>query len=117
MIVITGKGSPDYSTRIFSRMLSRRLKLPVFYLGDCDPYGIEILCTYTFGCPSSASHSHLLAIPIIRWIGPFITDVVADRLLIVNNALLSLNDKDIQKLNNLVAKPYFQFASIYIYIY
>ncbi|CAI0437491.1 unnamed protein product [Linum tenue] len=48
-IVITGRGYPDIPTRRFLRLLIEKLRLPVYCLVDCDPYGFDILTTYRFG--------------------------------------------------------------------
>jgi len=48
-IVLTAKGSPDIGTRLFAIRLLEEFNLPIFYLGDWDPFGVEILLTYCCG--------------------------------------------------------------------
>lgn len=49
LILITGKGFPDASTREMLRILVDKLGIPALGLCDGDPYGIEIICIYRFG--------------------------------------------------------------------
>ncbi|CDW83273.1 meiotic recombination protein spo11-like [Stylonychia lemnae] len=44
-----GKGYPDYETKKFVKMLSSIANLPIFYIGDADPYGADIYYQYAFG--------------------------------------------------------------------
>jgi meiotic recombination protein SPO11 len=50
-ILITSKGVPDLSTRkLLQRLAFQELTGALFVcFVDGDPYGIEILCVYTFG--------------------------------------------------------------------
>ena len=44
-VLITGKGYPCYSTKRFVKYLSELNPLiPVYYFGDMDPHGYDILC-------------------------------------------------------------------------
>ncbi len=40
---------PDIGTRLFTKQLLDHFDIPIFYLGDWDPYGIEILLVFCFG--------------------------------------------------------------------
>ena len=53
-ILVTGKGFPDIATRQWVQHLHRVLKIPVYGLCDCNPYGISVLYTYQYGPESSA---------------------------------------------------------------
>jgi DNA topoisomerase VI subunit A len=49
IIIATGKGYPDYSIKKFLKKINFLYPdLIYFYLGDYDPYGIDILMNYTF---------------------------------------------------------------------
>lgn len=48
-MVITGKGYPDYNCKKFIHFLSYYNNLPIFYLGDADPFGADIYLNYAFG--------------------------------------------------------------------
>lgn len=53
-IIITGKGYSDLSTKLFLRKLSFEFPdLPKFFLGDFDPFAVDILCQYQFSNPVS----------------------------------------------------------------
>ena len=67
VVLVTGKGVPDLATRQLVSFLSR--DLPVLILTDCDPYGLEIFLTYTFGSLASAYCQEPLAAPLSWWLG------------------------------------------------
>ncbi|CAI0374072.1 unnamed protein product [Linum tenue] len=74
-IVITGRGYPDIPTRRFLRLLIEKLRLPVYCLVDCDPYGFDILTTYRFGSMQMAYDAKFLRLTGIHWLGAFPSDV------------------------------------------
>ena len=47
-ILVTGKGFPDLATRSWVQHLQQSLKLPVYGLCDCNPYGISVLQTFQY---------------------------------------------------------------------
>ena len=71
---MTGKGVPDFATRLFLKRLES-FQIPMVALVDCDPYGLEIYMAYTIGTKSSAYDSHNLTIPSIKWLGVHPTDI------------------------------------------
>ncbi len=50
--LLTARGYPDYSARAMVTQLAD--SVPVFYLGDHDPYGADILLEYALGSPGTA---------------------------------------------------------------
>ena len=48
-LLITAKGYPDINTKTFLRMLADDTNIPMLFLTDCDPYGIEIFYHYIIG--------------------------------------------------------------------
>lgn len=49
-LLITGKGYPDYNTREFlDSMLVQAPEIPIVYMGDFDPFGIDIYLQYCYG--------------------------------------------------------------------
>jgi meiotic recombination protein SPO11 len=49
-VLVTGKGYPCHSTQSFLKLVSTsNPDVPIYYLGDLDPHGFDILCLYTFG--------------------------------------------------------------------
>ena len=69
-IVITGKGYPDYITKIFIKRLSEQLSnVPFIYFGDHDPHGLEIYLNYLFGSTQSCKENSYMCIGNLKWIG------------------------------------------------
>lgn len=60
-LLITGRGYADFPTREFVRRIFRtKSDLPFFYLGDLDPYGLEIYINLLISSPLSALENHEL---------------------------------------------------------
>ena len=69
-IIITGKGYPDYITKIFIKKLSNQLiNIPFIYFGDHDPHGFEIYLNYVFGSTQSCKENSYMCMGNIKWIG------------------------------------------------
>ena len=71
-IIITGKGYPDYITKIFIKKLSNQLNnynIPFIYFGDHDPHGLEIYLNYVFGSTQSCKENSYMSIGNLKWIG------------------------------------------------
>ena len=69
-IIITGKGYPDYITKIFIKKLSNQLNnVPFIYFGDHDPHGFEIYLNYIFGSIQSCKENSYMCIGNLKWIG------------------------------------------------
>ena len=49
VLMITGRGMPDFSTRYFVKMLQDIFNIPILGLFDCDPYGLLIMQIYKYG--------------------------------------------------------------------
>ncbi|XP_020553942.1 meiotic recombination protein SPO11-1 isoform X2 [Sesamum indicum] len=105
-IIVTGKGYPDVPTRRFLRLLIETLRLPVYCLVDCDPYGIDILTTYRFGSMQIAYDSKSLRIPEIRWLGAFLSDY--EKYQFPQQCLLPLTAEDKQKAGGLLNRCYME---------
>ncbi len=60
----------DYHFRQMLFLLWTQLQLPIFSVFDCDPFGIQILCTYRFGpCLRTAWFAEQLSVPTVKWLG------------------------------------------------
>ncbi|CAG8931262.1 unnamed protein product [Penicillium salamii] len=102
-LLVTGKGYPDLSTRLFLRKLfdlasTRIVPLRFYALTDGDPHGIAIMSTYKYG---SAAHLHenaRLSIPRLQWLGLRVSDIIAVREVLGDKALLSLTGRDRKKI-------------------
>ena len=75
VLIVTAKGYPDFGTRKFLHNLSHYFpELPMFYLGDADPFGAEIFFTYLFDSLTSCiieNRQKCNTLFNLRWIGPF----------------------------------------------
>ncbi|CAG8246252.1 unnamed protein product [Penicillium salamii] len=102
-LLVTGKGYPDLSTRLFLRKLfdlasTRIVPLRFYALTDGDPHGIAIMSTYKYG---SAAHLHenaRLSIPRLQWLGLRVSDIIAVPEVLGDKALLSLTGRDRKKI-------------------
>ncbi|GAA6059020.1 hypothetical protein JCM10212_001245 [Sporobolomyces blumeae] len=98
-VLITGKGYPDTSTReLVKRLGDEHPSLPICFLVDSDPYGIEILSTYVLGS-SNLSHDAAnlrLGFDRAQWIGvrPSQLEHLGES---VAQGLLELGERDRQK--------------------
>ncbi|KAK4398616.1 Meiotic recombination protein SPO11-1 [Sesamum angolense] len=101
-----GKGYPDVPTRRFLRLLTETLRLPVYCLVDCDPYGIDILTTYRFGSMQIAYDAKSLRIPEICWLGAFLSD--HEKYQFPQQCLLPLTAEDKQKAGGLLNRCYME---------
>uniref|UniRef100_A0AC35EVP6 Spo11/DNA topoisomerase VI subunit A N-terminal domain-containing protein n=1 Tax=Panagrolaimus sp. PS1159 TaxID=55785 RepID=A0AC35EVP6_9BILA len=49
ILLVTGRGFPDFVTRQFLKKIETKFKVPIYALVDCDPHGLHILLTYKYG--------------------------------------------------------------------
>ncbi|KAL7130812.1 hypothetical protein ABFS83_13G158000 [Erythranthe nasuta] len=103
-IVITGRGYPDVPTRRFLHLLIEKLRLPVYCLVDCDPYGIDILATFRFGSMQMAYDAKSLRLPGIQWLGAFPSD--CEKYQLPQHCLLPLTTEDKQKAEGILHRCY-----------
>lgn len=68
-ILMTGIGQPDIATRMMLRKIVEETGLPVFAIMDADPYGLEILRSYTFGSKALGYETPWLVTENIYWLG------------------------------------------------
>ncbi|XP_022637509.1 meiotic recombination protein SPO11-1 isoform X3 [Vigna radiata var. radiata] len=105
-IFIQGRGYPDIPTRRFLRLLVEKLRLPVYCLVDCDPYGFDILTTYRFGSMQMAYDTKHLRVPEIRWLGAFPSD--SERYFVPKQCILPLTAEDKRKVEAMLLRCYLQ---------
>lgn len=105
-IVLTGKGYPDVSTRLFLHKLAKDLGIPVFGLSDGDPHGVDIMSTYRFGSLQMAHDAKNLSTARLQWIGVFPRD--REEFGIPKRCCLALSKRDYAKGAALLKKPFFQ---------
>lgn len=68
-IIITARGQPDVSTRLFLNMVKTKLNIPILGLVDSDPYGLKILSVYLSGSKNMSYDSASLTTSDIKWLG------------------------------------------------
>ena len=69
-ILITGKGYPDYITKVFIKKLYNLVdNIPFIYFGDHDPHGFEIYLNYIFGSVQSSKENNFICLGNLNWIG------------------------------------------------
>ncbi|XP_036360701.1 meiotic recombination protein SPO11-like isoform X2 [Octopus sinensis] len=95
----SGKGFPDINTRLLLKTLWNELRIPVFGLMDADAHGIEIMFVYKFGSKCLSSEVESLAVPTLKWLGLFPSDI--KRLGIPENQLIPVTEADIAKAKSL----------------
>ena len=103
-IMITGKGQPDVATRMFLRLLTSTLKIPVIGLVDSDPYGLKILSVYAQSSKSMSYDSAGLATHGIKWLGVRPSDL--DAYDIPEQCRLKMTEADIKMGKALLEEPF-----------
>lgn len=111
-VLVTGRGYPDISTRAFLNFLWYKLSIPVLAVTDADPHGLEIVCSYKFGCYKTAHESPGLALPHMKWLGLLPGDV--NRLSLPESKTIPQGQRDIRKINSLMTRPYLKSRPLWI---
>lgn len=104
VIIVTARGVPDYSTRLFIKLLEDSFDIPIVGLFDADPYGAFIFFIYRFGSRSSAYDGVNMAIPSIQWLGIRPSELA--QLSIPKKSFKELNENDHKLLDNLLKERY-----------
>ncbi|OJD32976.1 meiotic recombination protein spo11 [Diplodia corticola] len=81
-IMVTGKGYPDLSTRIFLHKISAvstlgNSMIPILALVDMDPDGLSIMCTYKYGSITLSHEGDSVKVPSMQWLGIKSVDIMA----------------------------------------
>ncbi|ALC42692.1 mei-W68, partial [Drosophila busckii] len=97
IILITGKGYPDCTTRHIVHRLATDFKIPVYILADADPFGIEIMLVYKHGSQSMSFSSATMATPALRWIGLHPSEIGS-----VSTRTVPLTQNDNKKIRNIL---------------
>ncbi|CAD8076546.1 unnamed protein product [Paramecium sonneborni] len=98
-VLITGKGYPCYATKYFVKYLSMmNPSIPVYYFGDMDPHGYDILQQYAYG--NQYSSHELNNIPWIQWLNSYFS-IVQFQIKKKNK----LNQREIQLLEQITNNP------------
>eukprot|EP00040_Diaphanoeca_grandis_P023262 m.126220 g.126220 ORF g.126220 m.126220 type:complete len:418 (-) comp29188_c0_seq1:137-1390(-) len=92
-IIITGKGQPDLSTRLFLKLLKNKLNIPILGVFDSDPYGLKIMSVYMSSSKAMSYDSAALATSDIKWLGVRPSDL--DKYKIPLQCRLDMSKEDI----------------------
>lgn len=102
VLLITGRGYPDFTTKRFVKRLLECLPgCYFFYLGDFDPFGIDILLNYLFSTPLTVFENN--NVPVIQPIGVDSSDF---EFFGNNLPVISLTSEDFEKIGYLKELPF-----------
>ncbi len=104
-ILTEGSGQPPRGVRRLLRRLNEELKLPIYCLLDCDPWGHYIYSVIKQGSISLAFESERLAIPQAKFLGVRSKDYTECEL--SDDVQIELNKNDIDRANQIKAYPWF----------
>ena len=105
-ILTEGSGQPPRGVRRLLRRLNEELKLPIYCLLDCDPWGHYIFSVIKQGSISLAFESERLAIPNAKFLGVRAGDYEDCDL--TDDVQISLSDTDKKRANEITAYPWFK---------
>ena len=105
-ILTEGSGQPPRGVRRLLRRLHEELKLPIYCLLDCDPWGHYIFSVIKQGSISLAFESERLAIPDAKFIGVRAKDYEECKL--SDDVQIELNENDKKRAREIVAYPWFK---------
>ncbi|XP_049292128.1 meiotic recombination protein SPO11 [Anopheles funestus] len=101
LVLVTAKGYPDVSTRLLLKKIADWAKVPIYALMDADPHGIEIFCIYKFGSLAMVHQQRSLAVPSMRWIGLFPSDIE-----LLGLQGVPLRDRELKRIEQMIKRPY-----------
>ncbi len=105
-ILTEGSGQPPRGVRRMLHRLNKELKLPVYCLLDCDPWGHYIYSVIKQGSISLAFESSRLAIPDAKFMG--IRAIDYERCDLSDDVKISLNERDTARAKQIAAYPWFE---------
>jgi DNA topoisomerase-6 subunit A len=105
-ILTEGSGQPPRGVRRLLRRMHDELKLPVYCLLDCDPWGHYIYSVLKQGSMSLAFESERLAIPEAKFLGIRAKDYEECEL--PDGVKIQLNKNDTDRASQIKAYPWFK---------
>lgn len=105
-ILTEGSGQPPRGVRRMLHRMHKELKLPVYCLLDCDPWGHYIYSVIKQGSINLAFESERMAIPDAQFMGIRSKDY--ERLDLSDDVKIELNDRDINRAKQIAAYPWFE---------
>jgi len=104
-ILTEGGGQPPRGVRRLLYRMHHELKLPVYCLLDCDPWGHYIYSVIKQGSINLAFESERMAIPEARFLG--IRAIDYERCELTDDVQIALNDRDIARAKQIAEYPWF----------
>ena len=101
-----GSGQPPRGVRRMLHRMHKELKLPVYCLLDCDPWGHYIYSVIKQGSINLAFESERMAIPDAQFLGIRANDY--ERCELSDDVKIDLNDRDITRAKQIAAYPWFE---------
>jgi len=105
-ILTEGSGQPPRGVRRMLHRMHKELKLPVYCLLDCDPWGHYIYSVIKQGSINLAFESERMAIPDAKFMGIRSKDY--ERLDLSDDVKIELNDRAITRAKQIAAYPWFE---------
>ncbi len=105
-ILTEGAGQPPRGVRRLLRRLHDELKLPVYCLLDCDPWGHYIYSVIKQGSINLAYESERMAVPDAKFLGLRAKDY--QRCGLSEDVKIKLNDRDIERAKQIAEYPWFK---------
>jgi DNA topoisomerase-6 subunit A len=105
-ILIEGSGQPPRGVRRLLHRLHNELRIPVYCLLDCDPWGHYIYSVIKQGSINLAFESQRMAIPDAKFIGIRSEDF--DRCELSSDVRIDLNERDITRAKQIAEYPWFK---------
>ena len=105
-ILTEGSGQPPRGVRRLLHRMHKELKLPVYCLLDCDPWGHYIYSVIKQGSINLAFESERMAIPDAKFIGIRAKDY--EQCDLSDDVKIDLNDRDITRAKQIAAYPWFE---------
>lgn len=105
-ILTEGGGQPPRGVRRLLRRMHDELKLPVYCLLDCDPWGHYIYSVIKQGSISLAFESERMAVPDAKYLGIRAEDY--ERCELTDDVKIDLNDRDVTRARQIANYPWFK---------
>ena len=105
-ILTEGSGQPPRGVRRLLHRMHHELKLPVYCLLDCDPWGHYIYSVIKQGSISLAFESERLAIPDAKFLG--IRAIDYERCDLSDDVQITLSDRDKTRAKQIAEYPWFK---------
>ncbi|MCP3903465.1 MAG: DNA topoisomerase IV subunit A [Planctomycetes bacterium] len=105
-ILTEGSGQPPRGVRRLLHRLHHELKLPVYCLLDCDPWGHYIYSVIKQGSINLAFESQRMAVPDAKFMGIRAEDY--ERCDLSDDVRIDLNDRDITRAKQIMNYPWFK---------